>query len=557
MPPETVEIPYRKRPSFSIEAERGLWRLTYGSGNNIGAVWSPDGSKIAYTSDRFGNWTLHVINVESGDEVQLTSPDSISGWPDWSPDGDRIAYWSYRNDESQLYTIKSDGTDEQQLTSGSLLKSEPLWKSDGTMLLFGQKDEYWQIWIMALNSGKQWQVSTADEDHWAPRWMPDGREIIYYSSDGFILKTVNIESLRYRYVTSVPSGELVSDERPRINPDGKKMLFSSIRSPNWGLWLMDIDGKNTERITHDGAGDRKASWSSDGKKIIYSSYRSGNSDIWLMNSDGSNQTRLIKSRFDEFEPSLHPSGSIVAYESNIGGKFDIWILEIDSPLDVDVNFQKYPYQNSSSETKLEFSSRVKGIFQIESVRLHFDWQSSGVDNEIIFTPPVQLTLPSTKEARSISFEIPTDATLGYHFYNLIVEYRQVVDGSDGLLRTYRHTAKDISVAPQERNIYENLHEKVASEIEIQNSKAQEEGYSDLLVEANQIFLLAERLALEDKLTEATEQLRLTESLLKQNLPEEKPAYSIVTIGVIGAILFAAIVLVYAVRRIRTSKVKNS
>src|SRR4030042_4081642 len=106
MPPETIEIPYRKRPSFSIEAERGLWRLTYGSGNNIGAVWSPDGSKIAYVSDRFGNWTLHVIDVESGDDVQLTSPDSISGWPDWSPDGARIAYWSYRDNESQLYVIR-------------------------------------------------------------------------------------------------------------------------------------------------------------------------------------------------------------------------------------------------------------------------------------------------------------------------------------------------------------------------------------------------------------------------------------------------------------------
>lgn len=151
MPPENVEINFSKQPSYSINAKPGLWRLTTASGNNIAASWSPDGNKIVYTSDRFGNWTIHVIDVESRKEIQLTSPDSISGWPDWSPDGERIAFWSYRNDESQIFTIKSDGTDEEKLTSGSLLKSEPLWSPDGKMMLFGQKDDYWQIWVMNLD----------------------------------------------------------------------------------------------------------------------------------------------------------------------------------------------------------------------------------------------------------------------------------------------------------------------------------------------------------------------------------------------------------------------
>ena len=557
MPPETVEIQYshyRKRPSFSIQAEHGLWRLTYGSGNNIGAVWSPDGSKIAYASDRFGNWTLHVINVESGDEIQLTSPDSISGWSDWSPDGERIAFWSYRNNESQIYSIKSDGANKQQLTTNSFLKAEPRWSPDGEMMLFGQKEEFWQIWVIDLATGKQWQVSTADEDHWAPRWMPDGREIIYYSSDGFMLKAVDLEGLHYRDVLTAPSGEFRSDERPRISPDRTKILFSSLRSPNWGLWLVDIDGKNTERLTHDGAGDRKASWSPDGKKIIYSSYRSGDSDIWLMNSDGSDQTRLIKSRFYEFEPSWHPSGERIAFESNRGGKFDIWLLELQRPFEITVDFPQYSIQNSSSEAQIIFKSLIDSPLQIKTVKLHFDWHSPEAYDILPLDPIVLLSSSSQIENRTVQFNVPIDVSTGYHFYDLTIEFSDLDDSFK--TQSYRQTANDLEIRPLERGTYNLLHENVGSEITIQNKQAQEEGYSDLLVEANQIFLLAERLALEDKLTEATEQLRLTESLLKQNLPEEKPAYSIVTIGVIGAMLFAAIVLVYAVRRIRTSKVKN-
>ncbi|MGB6681215.1 MAG: hypothetical protein WBF08_07840 [Candidatus Bathyarchaeia archaeon] len=551
MPPENVEINFSKQPSYSINAKPGLWRLTSGSGNNIAASWSPDGNKIVYTSDRFGNWTIHVIDVESRKEIQLTSPDSISGWPDWSPDGERIAFWSYRNDESQIFTIKSDGTDEEKLTSSSLLKSEPLWSPDGKIMLFGQKDEYWQIWVMNLDKGEQWQISTGEHNHWAPYWMPDGKEVLYYSSDGLVLKTVDVTGRHRRELTFALVENLPADLRPRISPDRTKILFNSLRSSNWGLWLMDIDGKNTKRLTHDGAGDRTASWSPDGKKIIYSSYRSGNPDIWIMDSDGSNQMQLIKSKFDDFSPSWSPSGGIIAYESNTGGKFDIWLLEMDNPLEVTLNFTKYPYQNSSSKVEIKFRSKVEGPFQIESVKLHFDWQPPHVYDKWSFEQPILLTSPSIQENRSIAFTIPTDAELGYHFYDLTVEFRQSIDSSYGSMRTYYHTAKDLTVASQERRIYETLHENAASEIEIQNKQAQEEGYSDILVEANQKLLLAEKLALEGKLADATEYINQVESLLQQNVPENDPTYDTFTIGVFGVLALSVIVLVYVIKRKRT------
>lgn len=538
---------YPPKLSFSVEAEPGLRRLTSELGNNTGAVWSPDGKRIAYVSDRFGNWTLHIINVESGKDIQLTKPNSISGYPDWSPEGDRIAFWSYRKNQSQICAIDLGGTNERQLTTTPLLKSEPRWSPDGKMILFSQRDEYWQICAVEVETKRQWQVSTGENHHWAPLWMPNGKEILYYSSDGFVLKTIDVDGRNQRNLTFASVAGAPADLRPRVSPDHKKILFNSLRSPNYGVWLMDSDGKNLQRLTWHGAGDRTPSWSIDGKKILYCSYRSGNAEIWVMESDGSNQTQLTKNPFDDLSPSWSPDGGRIAFESNRGGKFDIWLLELNTPLEATVSFQKYAYQNSSSEAKLTFRGTVKDKLRINAVSLHFDWQPLGIYDRFNFTPPVLLSSPSVTGNQTILFKVPSEVTSGYHFYDLKVEFRLMVDGSHESLKTYQHTAKDLAVASQERAIYETLHERVALEVETQNRRTQREG-NELLVKANQELLTAEKLALDGRLNEAVEHLRLSESLLRQPPPEEKATQFLITGGAATAIVLVIALATIAVRR---------
>ena len=160
--------------------------------------------------------------------------------------------------------------------------------------------------------------------------MPDGKEILYYSSDGLILKTVDIKSEYSRDLTFASVDSLPADLHPRISPNHTKILFNSLRSPNWGLWLMDIDGKNPIRLTKDGAGDRTPSWSPDGKWILYSSYRSGNPDIWIMDSNGNHQTKLTEGGLNDLSPTWNPNREIIAFESDRLGKFDIWLLNLQS-----------------------------------------------------------------------------------------------------------------------------------------------------------------------------------------------------------------------------------
>ena len=107
-----------------------------------------------------------------------------------------------------------------------------------------------------------------------------------------------------------------------------------------------------------------------------------------------------------------------------------------------------------------------------------------------------------------------ETSMGYHFYDLAVEFRKVVEGFDSQLQTYTHSAKHLFVASEEKKVYETLHERVASEIDIRNIKALEDGYSKQLVMANQELFIAEGLALNGKLDEAMEHLRFLDNLLK-------------------------------------------
>jgi hypothetical protein len=79
-------------------------------------------------------------------------------------------------------------------------------------------------------------------------------------------------------------------------------LFSSNRSGDYEIYVMNPDGSSVQRLTTSSGADRWPAWSPDGTKIIFASERDGNSEIYLMNADGSNQTRLTNNTVGDTQP---------------------------------------------------------------------------------------------------------------------------------------------------------------------------------------------------------------------------------------------------------------
>ncbi|MBN8593616.1 MAG: PKD domain-containing protein [Anaerolineae bacterium] len=103
------------------QADGTLVRISEAVGNNREGIWSPDGSQIAFVSDRDGNAEIYLMNADGSGLVNLTNSGSNDSAPAWSPDGSQIAFVSDRSGTWQLYLMQANGTDILTLTTESII----------------------------------------------------------------------------------------------------------------------------------------------------------------------------------------------------------------------------------------------------------------------------------------------------------------------------------------------------------------------------------------------------------------------------------------------------
>ncbi len=144
------------------------------------ASFSPDGSHIAFQSDRSGNWEIWKSDRNGSNAVQLTNfQGPLTGTPRWSPDGRQIAFDSRARGISAIYVMSADGAAPRQVTNSSAGNEVPAWSRDGRWLYYSSnRDGVTNIWKMPAAGGAEQRVTInggiyAAESHDA--------EYIYYS----------------------------------------------------------------------------------------------------------------------------------------------------------------------------------------------------------------------------------------------------------------------------------------------------------------------------------------------------------------------------------------
>lgn len=118
-------------------------QLTSGAGINTDPAWSPDGARIAFASNRDGNYDIYVMDADGSDVVQLTTDDIgppvvNNRYPTWSPDGTSIAYASNRLEHNEeIYVLDVDGPDPvERLTDNPAIDRWPTWSPGGSRIAF-------------------------------------------------------------------------------------------------------------------------------------------------------------------------------------------------------------------------------------------------------------------------------------------------------------------------------------------------------------------------------------------------------------------------------------
>lgn len=145
---------------------------------------SPDGRSLAFTSDRYGNDELMLLDLDRPERepARLTWDQGQNTSPSWSPDGRQLAFASRRNGQSDLYLVDVESGRERRLTRTEVDEVEPRWSPDGRRLVFQTVEGRYRTGRLGLLELESEATTMLDEVGGAAHqasWSPDGKSLLY------------------------------------------------------------------------------------------------------------------------------------------------------------------------------------------------------------------------------------------------------------------------------------------------------------------------------------------------------------------------------------------
>jgi Tol biopolymer transport system component len=247
-------------------------RLTNGQAGDSDPAFSPDGTKIAFTSDRHasGNKEIYVMNADGSNQTRLTNSPGNNHCPAWSPDGERIAYI---NEYKMINVINSDGSRQKTIFQSTAPYPDLLsldWSPDGAKIAFDQDiDPYGSfedIFTMNTDGSDVIPITSAGDLEWFdfPAWSPDGSTIALTYSAGLdffpYFQSVNgLDLIKLGYGRQ----RLLNGRRSRPDwaPDGTKIVFDDSFTSAGDIFVAGLDGLMAPvNLTNSSANDFDPSW---------------------------------------------------------------------------------------------------------------------------------------------------------------------------------------------------------------------------------------------------------------------------------------------------------
>ncbi len=255
--------------------------------------WSPDGTRIAFVSDRDGrDIEIYTMNTDGSDPIRLTYNPGTDIYPNWSPDGRKIVFVTNRDGNGEIYTMNADGSDQTRLTDNPAADGMPAWSPDGSKIVFASsRDGNREIYIMNADGSDQERLTDDPARDVSPSWSPEGSKIIFGRRQGRNqgnIYLMNADGSGLKKLTDDADQAL----SPVWSPDGRKIIFQSRRDGNWEIYTMNPDGTGQTRLTDNAVEDGSAAWSPDSRRIVFVSNRDFNEEIYVMDADGSSPVRL-------------------------------------------------------------------------------------------------------------------------------------------------------------------------------------------------------------------------------------------------------------------------
>jgi eukaryotic-like serine/threonine-protein kinase len=306
--------------------------------------FSPDGKRFVLIRSNYpglGESALVIANVDGSGERTLAvkkfpyrfSPIFFTG-PSWSPDGKIIAASvATVGGSSNVVGFGSEDGKEQILSKETWpFSARVQWLPDmtGLIVVAGDGPPSSQHWMVAYPGGESRRITNDLGTFRAIGLTAAGDKFSTVQADGLLNLWV-IPDADAKRAVRLPTGNIgfyaAAGNGVSWTPDGR-IAYVSNEGGVADVWITDPDGQNRKQLTTNGATNFSPVVSPDGRYILFVSVREGVKSVWRINVDGSNPVRLTSGLADAF-PSVSPDSKWVLYSAIEGGKPTLWKVSID------------------------------------------------------------------------------------------------------------------------------------------------------------------------------------------------------------------------------------
>ena len=224
----------------------------------ISPAWSPDGSRIAYTSFEKKKPVVYVQTLATRERKAVANFKGSNSAPAWSPDGGKLAVVLTLHGGSQIYLINTDGSGLQRISQSPGIDTEPSFSPDGKWLLFtSDRGGSPQIYRMSVSGGSAERLTFEGDYNVSARYSSDGKRFVYIHRNAGRFN-VAIQDLSTRQMQLLTDSN--SDESPSFSPNNRMILYTTEVGTHGILSIVSSDGQARSRFPRETGDIREPIW---------------------------------------------------------------------------------------------------------------------------------------------------------------------------------------------------------------------------------------------------------------------------------------------------------